>query len=62
MGDRDGASEQSEEVMTRSSMLFLLWVGKLTLKEERREREKLRVEVISRIIEMYIKVAIMMNS
>ena len=28
--ERDGASEQSEEVMTRARMGFLLWVGKLT--------------------------------
>ena len=40
--DRDGASEESEEVITRSRMWFWLWVGKFTcwvkLNDDRRER------------------------
>jgi len=28
--DRDGAREDAAEVMTRSRMWFLLWVGKFT--------------------------------
>ena len=40
--DRDGASEESEEVITRSRMWFWSWVGKFTcwvkLNDDRRER------------------------
>ena len=40
--DRDGTREESAEVMTRSRMWFLLWVGKFTcwmrLKDDRTER------------------------
>ena len=30
MEESDGAREESEEVMTKSRMWFLLWVGKVT--------------------------------
>ena len=40
--DRDGVREESAEVMTRSRMWFLLWVGKFTccvrLKDDRTDR------------------------
>jgi len=55
-----GASEASEEVMTRSRMWFLSCVGKvyLTIEIERREkRQKLRGESVCRIIEINVEVA-----
>jgi len=55
-----GASEVSEEVMTRSRMWFLSCVGKvyLTIEIERREkRQKLRGESVCRIIEINAEVA-----
>jgi len=63
--ESDGAREDSEEVMTKSRMWFLSWVGKVTcwlrLKEERRDRNwEVRWSVgLSRWM---LKSPVMMNS
>jgi len=57
VGGRDGASEQSEEVMTRSNVIFVVGrkVNMLSKDKGGEKRQKLRGEVISRIIKMYVK-------
>ena len=58
MQETAGASDVSEEVMTRSRMQFLSCVGywMLTKIERREKRQKLRKESVCRIIEMNVKV------
>jgi len=52
--ERDGASEKSEEIITKSRMCFLLWVRKFTCEvRSKDEQKKLRGEMICEIIKMY---------